>query len=307
MSAIRNLIPKKLTLIRRSWTLKNGRTKSVYRARIWQSKVKRNTEITLLATDEASACEEAFSVWAKHAHDIQEGRDVGSKRRQLTYFIQEFLEVQTQRARDQQITPQRVEVQRHSLASLKRFWEEEGKPSIDELARLVDVKWQNWRSRHTAQKTGKPLSARFRNGELSVQKQFFSWCVNNNYASRVPKLEPLKLKRANEPFPNKYYPRLLAVSRKDIRTSNNARVRWNWMNYRYVMIVMNGIGCRVAEIKNMKWDHIRKQGDTTLIYIHGKDKERTIQLPERVAGHLEDLRAFKRKTGDGWWDETQHP
>ena len=63
MSVVRTLIPKKLALLRRGWERKDGSLKTVYRARIWQSKVKRNAEITLNATDEAGACEEAFGVW----------------------------------------------------------------------------------------------------------------------------------------------------------------------------------------------------------------------------------------------------
>lgn len=306
MSVVRTLIPKKLALLRREWERKDGSLKTVYRARIWQSKVKRNAEVTLSATDEASACEEAFGVWSKYAKDIEEGRDIGSKHRYITHFVNEFMAFQNQRATDGQITPERAKVIEYSLVALQKFWNEEGKPSIDELARLVEVKWQVWRSKHKAQKTGKPLSARFRNNEMSCVSQFFGWCEDNRYCSRVPKYEPLKLKRANEPYPAKFYNSLLAVSRKEIQGEKNVKHRWNWMNYRYVMILMNGIGCRVVEVKNMKWEDLSTSKQGTHLYIHGKDKERTIQLPERVAGHLNDLRDFKRKNGDGWWDEKEH-
>ena len=167
----------------------------------------------------------------------------------------------------------------YSLVALQKFWNEEGKPSIDELARLVEVKWQVWRSKHKAQKMGKPLSARFRNNELSCISQFFGWCEDNRYCSRVPKYEPLKLKRANEPFPAKFYNSLLAVSRKEIQGETNVKHRWNWMNYRYVMILMNGIGCRVVEVKNMKWEDLSTSKQGTYLYIHGRIRSEPSSCP----------------------------
>ena len=71
---------------------------------------------------------------------------------------------------------------------------------------------------------------------------------------------------------------------------------------------MSSIGCRVTEIKNMKWSDLIYRKDRTEIYIHGKSKERTIQIPERVVGHLENLKKFKQKMGDSFeWNETDYP
>ena len=122
---IADLIPKKLALIKRSWSLKDGSTTTVYRARLWQPKVKRYTVITLDASNESAASQEAVMVFAKHSQDIEQGRDIGSVHRKLDHFISQFLEFQTARANDGQITSKRVDVLRHSLASLVRFYEEE--------------------------------------------------------------------------------------------------------------------------------------------------------------------------------------
>ena len=290
---IADLIRGKLALIRRSWSRKDGSTTTVYRARLWQSKVKRYTVITLDADNLDSARQESYSLWSKHAADIEEGRDVGSVHRKLDFFIEEFLQFQDQRAKDGQITSKRVDVIRHSIASLKRFYEVEGRPSLDELARKYTVKWHNWRGKERVKITGKPLSARFRNNELNAHKQFFRWCADMRYSSIIPTIESLKVKRTNEPFPKAFYSKLLAVSRKEVQDARDKRIRWELMNYRYVILLMSGIGCRVTETRQLRWSDISTRGDKTFIYLHGKDKERTVRLPDRVYGHLMDLRKFK--------------
>jgi len=300
---IADLIPKKLALIKRSWSLKDGSTTTVYRARLWQPKVKRYTVITLDASNESAASQEAVMVFAKHSQDIEQGRDIGSVHRKLDHFISQFLEFQTARANDGQITSKRVDVLRHSLASLVRFYEEEKRPTLDELARLYSSKWNLFRSGDKVKITGKPLTVRFRNNEINVHKMFFRWCVDMRYSSVVPTLETLKVQRTNAPFPKEYYQKLLAVSRKEVQEAKSSRHRWELMNLRYVILLMSGIGCRVTETRQLRWSDISTRGDKSFIYLRGKDKERTIRLPDRVYGHLQDLRKFKESLCDDYVPE----
>ena len=54
MAVVRNLIPKRLTLIRYTYKTKSGGGFS-YRARIWQPTLKKSAEITLKSKDEQNA------------------------------------------------------------------------------------------------------------------------------------------------------------------------------------------------------------------------------------------------------------
>ena len=292
---IADIIPKKLALILRKREGANGVSTTNYRARIWQVKQKRYAHLTIDAKNQSDAIEKAIEKYSSLVGDINLGRDIGHRRRHLQNYIDEFLEIQINRARDGQITLKRSEVIKHHLRSLVRFYEEEKKPNLDELTRRYEFKWHNWRSQQKVQLTGKPLSPRFRNNEVNTHKMFFRWCERMEYLTRLPQLEDLKLKRTNEPFPEKYYNALLKASREDINHWNkkNFRIAWELMNYRYVILLMSGIGCRVLECKNLKWTDIKERKDGVYLYIHGKDKERTIRIPERVYGHLMDLRKWK--------------
>lgn len=269
---------------------------SVYRARIWQQNQKRYAHLNLDAKDETDAREKAIEKYSTLIGDLKSGREIGYRRRHLQTYIDEFMEVQQNRANDGQIVQKRVKVLAHSLASLVRFWDAEGKPSLDELTRSYEFKWHNWRAPQKVKITGKPLSTRFRNNEVNTHKMFFRWCERMRYVNRIPELKELKVRRTNEPFPQKYYQALLKVSRENIKDASNYRIQWELMNYRYVILLMSGIGCRVLECKNLRWSDITERRDGVYLYIYGKDKERTIRIPERVFGHLMDLKRWKEET-----------
>ena len=293
---VEHLIPKRLALIDRVYTNKNASiTTQTYMARLWQSQIKKYSFIKLEATNVHNAKQECFAHWTKHASDINEGRDIGNRHRNLSFFINEFIEHQTLRARNKQITEKRVQVVGHHLVSLTKFSEIEHNPTLDELSRKYEFKWQNYRSTQTAEKTGKILSARYQNNETDSHKQFFRWCVTRRYSSYIPKIDTLKVERTNYPFPVEYYPKLLSVTRESIKNARNPRIAWELMNYRYVIILMAGIGCRVLECKNLRWKDIDVRKNGVFLYIHGKSKERTIQISDRIYGHLMDLRQYKDK------------
>jgi len=299
---IADLIPKKLALLEREWSSStSGKTTHTFIARLWQPKVKRYTFATLKSSNEHRAREEAFQVWSKLSVDVEAGRDVGARRRKLDSFVDDFLAAQKQRADDKQISVKRLEVLGHHLVSLKRFYETEKRPPLDELARRYTAKWNSFRSKDRASKTGKTLSTRFRNNEITTHKMFFRWCVDQQLSSVIPSVPLLKVERTNAPFPNEFYRPLLTVSRKEIQSpQTKPHHRWQLMNYRTVILLMSGIGCRVLETKNLKWNDITERRDGTFIYLHGKGKERTIRLPERVFGHLQDLRCFKEANWEGY-------
>jgi integrase len=287
-------ITKEVTLLRRYWESSSGLSNS-FRARIWQPKLKKYAYMNLDADNEKDAINETLDKWSERRTDIKEGRDIASKNRKLETFINEFVDVQKVRANDKQITVKRADVIGYHLVCLTKFWVDNGRPTLDELSRLYELEWQNYRSTHRAQKTGKIISARTRNNETNTHKMFFRWCEKKRYSSRIPEMETLKVERTNSPFPQEYYQKLLAVTRKGVKDGRNPRIRWELMNYRYVILLMAGIGCRVLECKNLRWRDIDVRKTGVYLYINGKGKERTIRIPDRVYGHLMDLRKYKEE------------
>jgi site-specific recombinase XerD len=220
----------------------------------------------------------------------------------------DFLDYQRTRASLKQITDKRVVVLDHYLKSLIDFSKLNKNPQLDDLSKLHDQKYLVWRSKAKAKLTRKTISIRTLNSEVGAHRQFFAWAISNNLCSRPLVSKDLKTQRSNNPFPSDYYRKFLAVGQKEITDAKSAKIKFDLMNYRTVCMVMNSIGCRVTEIKNMKWSDLVYRKNRTEIYIHGKSKERTIQIPERVVGHLENLKIFKQKMGDAFeWNETDYP
>ena len=300
---VEHIIKGKLTLLQRYWENRDGSLTTKYRARLRQPHHKSYAFISLAAENAEDAKVSALMEWSKRETDISEGRNVGAERRRLKHFIDEFLNVQRGRARDNQITERRTEVIKHHLASLLRFYEEHKNPNLNQLVQLYERGWVEWRRTQRNQKTGNLLSHRFRNNEVNSHKMFFRWCIREGHCSVLPTVEGLKVTRTNAPFPREFYNPLMKVSRENVANARNPRVAWDLMNYRYVILLMNGIGCRVLETRGLRWTDIKERKEGHFIYLSGKGKERTIRLPDRVYGHLMDLYNYKESNCEGYSKE----
>ena len=298
---------KGLRVKERSWVNQDGTVQHRFRAYIYQPQIKRRTEVTLQATSLDLAKREATEVWSKHQIDIANGKDISERRKNLLFFIRKFLDYQTTRASLGEITPKRTEVAEYCLKSLIDFWSANKKLDLDSLTKIYDQRFVSWRSKQTARLTNRPITPRTINSEMQVHRQFITWCIQNDYCSRRIEARNLNPKKTNYPFPNEKYKALLQVARKDIEGTQNIKWQWSKVNYYYLILLMNGIGCRVVETKNMKWKDIEERKDGYRLYIHGKNKERTIYLPPRIYKYLMKLKTFKREKGKLFgWNETKH-
>ena len=298
--ASHTLLRGKLGLDERSWTNKDGSVSSRYRAYIWNSLLKKKTYITLKAENLDKAKEEAYLIYYKHCEDIANGNDISTKRKGLDFFIKEFIQHHTERANNKEkITHKRVEVLGYCLKSLSRFWLEKKKPDLDFLATLHAKEFLSWRREQTALLTGKKISKRTLNNEVQVHRQFYIWSHKSGFSTTLLQTKPPQIDnyqdRTNEPFPEVSYRRLLRVAQKDIEETHNTKRKWSKVNYYYLILLMNGIGCRVIEARNLKWRDIRKGKDgKTRLFLQGKNKRRDILIPPRVAEHLDRLKLFKK-------------
>ena len=313
--ASHTLLRGKLGLDERSWTNKDGSVSTRYRAYIWNSLLKKKTYITLQAENLDKAKEEAHLIFYKHCEDLANGNDISTKRKGLDFFIKKFIQHHTERANNKEkITHKRVEVLGYCLKSLSRFWLEKKKPDLDFLATLHAKEFLSWRREQTALLTGKKISKRTLNNEVQVHKQFYIWAHSNGYSPKLLPTKPPEIDnyedRTNEPFPEELYRKLLRVAQNDIETTTNTKRKWSKVNYYYLILLMNGIGCRVIECRNLRWKDIRKGKDgKTRVFLHGKNKRRDILIPPRVAEHLERLKLFKKTHGGKLfkWNETSYP
>ena len=309
---------KKLTdgvsIYSRSWTKKDGTTSHSYQLFIWQPKLKKRAKITLKSTNRKEAEKEAMMLFAKYGSKLEDGTSIQTKRKRVPCFVEEFVAFHSQRADRDQITHHRVRVLEHNLKSLVRLWEAERKLELDDFIPVYDAKFIEFRGkeerrgyRWVGDAKKRPITNRTMNTEIVVHKQFVNWCINRGYCVKRIECSEVKQEKANYPFPNDYYNKLLSVARKDIETSKH-RYKWSKMNYYTIILLINRIGCRVAEVKNLEWKHIRKTKDGTRLFLYGKNKERDIIIPDRVAEYLERLRGFKRVEGKKWeWNEKDYP
>jgi integrase len=297
MSSTIPILRGKLSLVQRQWTNKSGDIQFRYYARIRQPHLKKYAELTLQSRNEDAAREEAFQHYAKFQSNIEKGTDISVRRQNYLHFQKLFLEHQTKRARDKQITDKRVLVLKHCLKSLQAFYRHKKKPNLDNLAEFYDREFNDWRSNQKVQTTKKQLSVAFRNNEINTHKQFFTWAKEQGYCDRQITIPNLKIRRDPKRFPYRHYRKLVVACLRDIKGAQNIKNQWQKMNYYHLILLMNGIGCRVAETKNMRWTHIHQSNDGTLIDISGKNKQRTILLPPRVAGHLQRLKEWKIANG----------
>ena len=302
-------IGKNLTILLRSWTNKDGMTSQTYMLRIREPETKSYYRKHLNAETTDAAIEEAMKIYGESRTAVERGTRIGEERKGLPYYIKEYLKHRKQDAADGEITTQRYEVIEHHLKSLHEFWVLHKKLRLDNFIATYQQEFKTWRGQATARTTGKLLSSSFKDAELSTHRSLFNWCKDKGYCERVVSIKGYKKVKPNKPFPKSAYRKLLAVMQQEIKEASNIRTRWNYTIYYHQILLMNVLGLRVTEIKNLKWSDLnyRKREDDYTLYIHGKSKKRTIILPPDARDYLLRLREFCQKENNGWWNETDDP
>jgi len=308
---LEDILPKKLSLIRRTWMKKDGSESSVYRMRVYIPNQRKYHYITLPQDTYNEAKEESITRYLKMGKDIEDGIPVNNDRKKLPHYIEMFMDYMNIRLKNGLITQHRFVCIRQLLRSLEKFAEEHRNPSISQLSEMYEDKFPQWRNENNqARLTGKTLSPRTRNNEYNAHKQFFGFLKTKNIVQIVPRPIAHEVHQTNKPFPEKYYNKLMTASRKAIDSTNHPRIKWNWTVMRNVILLMRGTGCRVTEVKNLEWSHISfdKRNDRASIYFYGKKKKRTIVVSNRVYGYLMELKEFKTTWGKSWgWNEEDYP
>ena len=302
-------LTKNLTLLRRSWTNKDGNTSSTYMIRIREPETKSYYRKHLVAETIEDAKEEAIRIYGESLTALKRGTRISQERKGLPYYIKEYLKHRKQDAADGEITTQRYEVIEHHLKSLHEFWVLHKKLRLDNFIATYQQEFKTWRGQATARTTGKLLSSSFKDAELSTHRSLFRWCKDKGYCERVVQIKGYKKVKANKPFPKSAWRKLQAVMQQEIKEASNIRAKWNYIIYYNQILLMNALGLRVTEIKNLKWSDLtfRKREDDYTLYIQGKSKERTIILPPDARDYLLRLQEFCQKENNGWWDETNDP
>ena len=319
MKTIRIL--KNLSIRQITWKNKSG-TNDRWQAQIWQPKIKKYAWVVLKDDDgnplssEESAKDKAVMLYSEYQKNLQTGMDVSRRRKNVPFLIEEFLKSK-QKDIGANFSARRHEVLTQLLKSFEEHWSSTKKRNVDDyIQNVYELEFRKWRREQPRKGNrwkhaiNKPLTINSLNSELNAHKQFINWCIRFGYAARPLELRYLDKEQTVEPFPRANHKKLLSAIRKDIEDTKdgNARYKWSKENYYHAILVMNRIGTRVAEMKNLTWEDINRTGGRTRIKFQGKAKQRTILVPDAVAEYFERLRTIKKSLGSVWnWNEEDFP
>lgn len=308
---VREIFPKRLKLSVREWTTENGGFNKSYRARVRDPHRSRYAYFTLKAETETAAIQEAIDVFQSNANALEQKLPIGKDAKKIDHYIDMFISYMNTRAKNGHITKKRVVIVRSLLRCLEYFCEAHKNPSIIDLPLLYQEKWELWRDKSLTRLGGTPLTPASRNNEMNCHKQFFGFLQDRKIIGMVPKTNNIKKTSTITPFPREKYKKLLAVIRKDIDnpTHPNVRKQWDKMLMRHIIMLMYGTGCRVAEVKNLRWkDFYIDDNKSPRIHFHGKNKERDIVVHNNVYSALQDWETYVSKKGERFgWNKTDYP
>lgn len=308
---VREIFPKRLKLVVREWTTEDGGTNKSYRARVRDPNRDKYAYFTLKSETETSAIEEAIDVFQSMSNALEQKLPIGRDAKKIDHYIDMFISHMETRAKNGHITFKRVTIARSLLRSLEYFSESNKNPSITDLPLLYQDKWELWRDKSLTRLGRTPLTPSSRNNEMNCHKQFFRFLLERHIVGMVPKTNNIKKIPTVIPFPRDKYKSLLAVIRKDIDNPKNPNVRkqWDKMLMRHIIMLMYGTGCRVVEVKNLRWKDVYIDEDKNpRIHFHGKKKERDIVVHNNVYSALNDWKTYVIKKGDRFgWNETDYP
>jgi len=306
---VSEIIPKRLSLVERRWTNKNDSETVSFRIRVYSEELKKYNFISLKSTNVKDAKLEGIKLYGTLVSAIETGKPIGNDRRKLSHYITMFMEYTETRCKNGHLTQHRVRCIKQLLACLEKFAKYKNNPDITKLVDLYEEEFESWRDKSLTRLTNKPLTPRTRNNEYSAHRQFFGFLQNKNIINKLPPLIKQRVLQTNNPFPQKNYYKLMSVMRNEIIAVTNPKTKWNWNCMRTVILLMSGTGCRVTEVKNLRWQDISLDSQRNpRIYFHGKDKEREISISHRVYGYMMDLKEFKKTWGNEWgWNETDYP
>lgn len=298
LSHSNNPITEGLSVVEKVWKTPKGKIKRCYRARIYQPEAKTYHHKTLKCDDFETAKKRAIEYFAKVKADIDSGKPIQQRTQPLTHYINLFIESRRLEAKNKQVSERRVEVMKEQLKSLERFWIAINKPRLNQLAEKYEQDFKDWRSEQANQNTGKTLSLSYQNSEIGAHRQFYRWLKAKRYCDRTIEVSAWKNVIGNAPFPKEKYQKLLSVARKEVEDSRIIRDHWNRLMFYYVILIMSNVGCRVTEIRNLKWEHLSRVGDDYHLHIRGKGKERNIIVSDRVAEYLLLWKTYKSANGE---------
>jgi hypothetical protein len=171
---IEEIIPKRLSLVERTWkTKKDNDETTSYRIRVYSPKTKKYSFITLESISLKQARQEAITKYGELVGDLDKGKPVAGDRKKLSTYFNMFMEHMEIRKKNGYCTQHRVVCVRQLLKSLENFAKEHNNPDITNLVSLNENKYMDWRDAQLARLTATPLKPRSRNNEYLAHRQFF--------------------------------------------------------------------------------------------------------------------------------------
>lgn len=287
------LIRGELAVEKRTWRNKDGTESLSYGVRIRQKATKSYYRKALKAKTLPDAQKEAMEAYASLQRELESKVKLSAKRGGLKRHMRSFVEDKQLEADGKLISQRRVEVIRHHLLPLERFWESLERCSADELIRSYETDYRAFR---TSERT---LTMSSRMSEEQTHRLFFKWLLKRRLCS-IPlemKVIEKRLRSKNKPFPIQNYRKLLKFTQREIAQATSQFSRYQLTLYYHVILFMANIGCRVSELRNMMWSDLTTESNEHRLSIRGKGKERTIIIPPKVNGYLNRVRKLQSEHG----------
>ncbi len=283
------LIKGELAVDKRTWRNRDNSISVSYSVRIRQKSTQSYYRKALKAKTLPEAQKEAMGVYASLQTDLKSTLKMSARREGIKRHMKSFVDDKQKEADGALISQRRVEVIRHHLLPLERFWIARNKCTVDELIRNYETEYRGFRT------SERELTMSSRMSEEQTHRLFFKWLLKRRLCSVALDMKVLekRLRTTNKPFPMGNYRKLLKYTEKEISNAGSAFNRYQLSLYYHVILVMANIGCRVPELRNMKWSDLTTDGDEHRLFIHGKGKERQIVISPKVKSYFERVHVLQ--------------
>jgi integrase len=216
---------------------------------------------------------------------VANGKDLRSKKVEvaLTEFVKHLSEAEKHRS-----------TLHDKLLFLNRVKEFLRGKRLNEVNTKTLMELNDWLRERARNKTLSQTSLKRYTANL---KQFFTWCVDNDYLENAPKQPKVRIEGNRRPhFDNKDWARLTRHMREFVKDQPAWVVRDRTMLVNYVLILAN-TGIRVGEARTLKWRDLREipapkdsnQPPDIALYVNGKTG------PREVVARTSDVKTYFKR------------
>lgn len=287
-----------LSVVEKLWRAADGRLKKAYRARIYQRSSQTYHHKTLLCDNFLDAKRLAIEYFQQFKSGSVNGEMRLPHSMSLRHCIERFIEMQRVAMRQGRIQEPRFEVLKKHIKTLEHFSHAIGRPKLDVFIERYLERFDAWQSAQVSAHTGRPFAKTSRDAEVKSHRQFFRWLQLQGVLTDPVTFHVQAAPQTLRPFPQDHHERLIAAAHQDVETARTDRDYWNRQMWFVVMMTLYELGCRVSELRALKWSDVSPvNGEFSVSLIH-RHRRRGCMLTEPAAQRLLGWKNFKFNHGE---------